>query len=101
MAVASTGGLPVEVSSAELIQVPRYCGRIREQSIHGDQRRDGRKDGQNAVVRHARRERQQPMLRYVAIDAQQDALPALGISEGFRCPTDVTVLCLKGLLSTR
>ena len=62
--------------STKLIQVPRYGRRIREQSINRDQSRDGRKDSQNAVVGHARSERQDPMLRYVRIDAQQDVLPA-------------------------
>ena len=49
---------------------------IGEQPVHCDQRRDGRKDGQYAVVGHAGRQRHDPVFRYVRIDPQQDVLPA-------------------------
>ena len=55
---------------------------IGEKSIDCDQRRDSREDGQDGVVGHAGSERQDPMLRHVVEDPQQDVLPpASGISD--------------------
>ena len=49
---------------------------IGEQTIDGDERRDGRKNGEQAIVGHAGGEREDAVLADVAVDPPEDVLPS-------------------------
>lgn len=78
--------------------MPGDGGRIREQAVDRDQSRERWKDRQQAVVGHARGQRQHPVLGDVGIDPQQNVLPSARRDLGgrTRLPAAVAIACRFG-----
>ena len=69
---------PVRQDSAQVGEVRVDRARVRDRAVDGDQRGDGREQGEDGVEGHARRHEQQAVLVELPVEAQRDVLPALG-----------------------